>query len=111
MGSLLFRNDIGSIKNDSERGLRIMKKLFYVLIGCLLLVALTGCGTTRPMILTETGQYYFIPAGTPFTAVVYKDEPPVEVTRTKPSWVVDAGYLATLQEEANAIVLELKDPE
>ena len=50
--------------------------------------------------------YYYIPPGTPFNAVVQKGEPPIEVIRNVGTWAVDAGYLAKLQAEANAVILE-----
>jgi hypothetical protein len=62
----------------------------------------------KTYILSETESYYFIPAGTTFNAVVEKGKPPIEVVRVKDTWAVDAGYLAKLQEEANAGALSPK---
>ena len=78
------------------------------------LVALSVCGCPygkrkRMYILRESEQFYLIPAGTPFTAIVTKGEPPVQVTRNADSWAVDAGYLLKLQKEANARILEPPD--
>lgn len=72
-------------------------------------VLMSGCRYIKPKsvyILRESEQYYLIPAGTPFTAIVRKGEPPVEVIRNSDTWAVDAGYLMKLQREANARVLE-----
>ena len=73
----------------------------------LAVVCLGGCSTfnKQNIILSETEQYYFIPAGTPFKAVIVKGEEPIEVTRDKNTWAVDAGYLVKLQEKANENVL------
>ena len=86
-----------------------MKKLIYwVVIVSLLFTA--GCAFSRQnIILSETEQYYLIPAGQEFTAVVVKGQKPIKVTRDKDSWVVDAGVLSRLQTEANENVLGLDD--
>jgi len=82
-----------------------MKKYYFLLIATILVFV--GCTASRPpTILAETDQYYFIPAGVEFTAVIIDGEAPQKVTRTKNTWAVDAGYLAELQEEANANALE-----
>lgn len=78
--------------------------------GIILVVAvlfLSGCSSfdRRNIILSETEQYYFIPAGTPFRAVLVKGEEPIEVTRDRNTWAVDAGVFAKLQESANMNVL------
>jgi hypothetical protein len=80
-----------------------------LLLGILLALPITinGCASfgRNTYILTETEQYYFIPPNTAFNAQLVKDGPVVEVKRTQPTWAVDAGYLAKLQEEANAKTL------
>ncbi len=85
-----------------------MKQITIILV--IVAAALTsGCRYSKPKgvyILRESEQYYFIPAGTPFNAVIRKGEPPVEVIRNSDTWAVDAGYLMKLQKEANARVLE-----
>ena len=75
----------------------------------LLALLASGCvlGRRKTIILTETERYYFIPAGTPFHAVVIKGQPPIEVIRGKDSWCVDSGYLLKLQKEANREVLKI----
>ncbi len=85
-----------------------MKRLTIILV-VIAAVLTSGCAYEKRKdvyILRESEQYYFIPAGTPFTAVVRKGEPPVEVIRNSDTWAVDAGYLMKLQKEANARVLE-----
>ena len=83
-----------------------MRKVIAVLF---LMLVVCGCATVKKnYILTESEQYYFIPAGTPFNAVIVKGQAPVEVRRVKDTWGVDAGYLAKLQEEANAAVIKPK---
>jgi hypothetical protein len=86
-----------------------MKKLIItlglavlILSGCTFLF--TGCSSfqRKNYVLTETEQMYFIPPNEPFRARLTKDGPVEEVRRTLPSWAVDAGYLAKLQEEANS---------
>lgn len=67
-----------------------MKRLVVVLT---VLTALSLCGCSygkrkRMYILRESEQFYLIPAGTPFMAVVTKGEPPVQVTRNADSWAV-----------------------
>ncbi len=84
-----------------------MKRLIVVLV--LATMFLSGCRyskTKRMYILRESEQFYLIPAGTPFNAVVRKGEPPVEIVRNSDTWAVDAGYLLKLQKEANARMLE-----
>lgn len=86
-----------------------MKRFFgwIVVVGIVLVSA--GCPYQRQskiFILKESEQYYYIPAGTPFMAIVEKGKPPVQVIRTAGTWAVDAGYLHKLQTEANARVLE-----
>ncbi|MFC1709718.1 hypothetical protein ACFL2J_06665 [Candidatus Omnitrophota bacterium] len=67
---------------------------------------LSGCfGGTKPYVLTDSEVMYFIPAGTEFDAVVEQGKPTQKVVRDEDSWNVEAGTLATLQEEANANVL------
>jgi len=78
-----------------------MKKILFMLI----LLLVSGCATTKPTVLLETGAYYLIPANTPFRAIV-KDGGKVEdVVRTHDSYAVDAGLLIKLQEEANSCTL------
>ena len=86
-----------------------MKKWWIVLLLVGLMAA--GCSGWRKKtyILTETQQYYFIPAGTPFHAVMVKGQKPVEVIRDQPTWAVDAGYLMKLQKEANRRALEIPE--
>ena len=89
-----------------------MKRLFgwIVIVGFVL--ASAGCPYQRRsgiFILKESEQYYYIPAGTPFMAVVEKDKPPIQVIRNVGTWAVDAGYLHKLQTEANARILEPPD--
>jgi len=72
-----------------------------------ILGSLAGCLSPRePLILTETEQYYFIPAGVPFKAIIKKGGELQEVVRNKDSWVIDSGVLAKLQESANANILD-----
>lgn len=74
------------------------------------MVVLCGCNYSRGvLILSESQQYYFIPAGTPFNAVVIKGQPPIQVVRDKPTWAVDAGYLFELQKAANRRALEIPE--
>lgn len=85
-----------------------MKRLTVVVL-VLAAVCLSGCRYGKPKrmyILRESEQFYLIPAGTPFNAVVKKGDPPVEVVRNSDTWAVDAGYLLKLQKEANARILE-----
>lgn len=82
--------------------------VFALVFVLLTVVVFTGCAMfQRPpsYILTETESYYFIPPNTPFKARLVKDGPLVEVQRVQPTWAVDAGYLAKLQEAANAVTL------
>ncbi len=67
-----------------------------------------GCASLgrNTLILTDKETYYFIPAGTPFKARIVKDGPLVDVVRDRGSFNVDAGYLAELQEAANARALD-----
>ena len=80
--------------------------LLAILLAPLLLTS--GCASfgKSTVILTDKEAYYFIPAGTPFKARIVKDGPLVEVTRDRDSYNLDAGYLAELQETANARVLQ-----
>ena len=80
-----------------------MKKFLVLFV-----LIFAGCAMFQPKnyVLTETEQQYFIPADTPFSARLVKDGPIVEVRRTQPTWAVDAGQLATLQEQANACTLK-----
>ena len=83
-----------------------MKRLLIVLVVGILAA---GCSYGRRgqiHVLRESEMYYYIPAGTPFNAVVQKGEPPIQVTRNAGTWAVDAGYLAKLQAEANAAILQ-----
>ena len=94
-----------------------MRRL-HDIIGCLVfmsipfwfVVCLQGCATFQPKtyVLTETESYYYIPPNTSFNAQLVKDGPIVEVRRVQPTWAVDAGYLAKLQEAANAAVIKPK---
>jgi len=81
-----------------------MKK-FLILF---LIFCVAGCTyfPRKNYVLTETEQMYFIPPNESFRARLTKDGPVEEVRRTLPSYAVDAGYLAKLQEEANANVLK-----
>ena len=83
-----------------------MKKL--ITVSLLTLFILTGCASFKPKtyVLTESEQKYFIPANTPFNAVLVTGGPIVEVRRTVPTWAVDAGNLAKLEEQANACTLK-----
>ena len=84
-----------------------MKKYFVGLL--IFSILLTGCARFQPQpsyILSETEQYYFIPPNTPFKCQLEKGGPLVEVQRTQPTWAVDSGYLAKLQESANARILD-----
>ena len=80
--------------------------LLAILLAPLLLTS--GCASfgKSTVILTDKETYYLIPAGTPFKARIVKDGPLVEVTRDRDSYNLDAGYLAELQETANARVLQ-----
>lgn len=83
-----------------------MKRLIVVMI---IGILAAGCSYGRRgqiHVLRESEMYYYIPPGTPFMAVVQKGEPPIQVIRNVGTWAVDAGYLAKLQAEANAIILE-----
>lgn len=85
-----------------------MKRITIILV-VVAAALMAGCRYAKPKavyILRESEQYYLIPAGTPFMAVVRKGEPPIEVIRNSDTWAVDAGYLMKLQKEANARVLE-----
>lgn len=83
-----------------------MRKLIAVSV--LFVLILTGCASFKPKtyVLTESEQKYFIPANTPFNAILVTGEPVVEVRRTVPTWAVDAGNLARLEESANACTLK-----
>jgi len=83
-----------------------MKKLFILTVFAI--VFLSGCAYFQPKqyVLTETEQQYFIPADTSFHARLVKDGPIVEVRRTQPTWAIDAGNLAKLQEQANVCTLK-----
>ena len=73
------------------------------------LLVLNGCAMFQRQptyVLTETETYYLIPPDTPFKAQLIKGGPLVEVRRTQPTYAVDSGYLAKLQEAANAEILE-----
>jgi hypothetical protein len=86
---------------------RFVGWMILVVVGIVLVTP--GCRYQRRrgiFVLRESEQYYYIPAGTPFMAVVEKGKPPVQVIRTVGTWAVDAGYLHKLQTEANARVLE-----
>lgn len=88
-----------------------MKRFFGWIIVAVVLVS-AGCQYQRRSVihvLKESEQYYWIPARTPFMAVVIKGEPPIQVIRNVGTWAVDAGYLHKLQTEANAEIL--KPPE
>jgi len=89
------------LKNNTARP-------WLLVILCLLLISISGCASLgrNTYILTETESYYYIPPNTSFNAQLVKDGPVVEVKRTQPTWAVDAGYLAKLQEEANAQALK-----
>ena len=80
--------------------------LVAILLAPLLLTS--GCASfgKSTLILTDKETYYFIPPGTPFKARIVKDGPLVDVVRDKGSFNVDAGYLAELQESANAKALD-----
>ena len=81
-------------------------KFWHLVLLAFVIWVLSGCASVhKSYVLTETEQYYFIPAGTPFNAVLVKGQPPVEVIRAKDTWAIDASYLVKLQEEANAHVL------
>lgn len=83
-----------------------MKRLIVIIVVGILAA---GCSYGRRgqiHVLYESEMYYYIPAGTPFTATVIKGEPPIRVVRNVGTWAVDAGYLAKLQAEANAVILE-----
>jgi len=86
-----------------------MKRLIVVMV---IAIMSAGCSYGRQggiYILNESEQYYLIPAGTPFNAVIQKGQPPIEIMRNVPTWAVDAGYLNRLQQEANAAVLEPRE--
>ena len=75
---------------------------------CVLSLFLGGCVTSSSKyILVESEAYYLIPAGTSFNAIIQKGKPPVEVTRQKDTYAVDAETLIKLQEEANLQILDL----
>jgi len=79
-----------------------------LVVGAVLFVLIfTGCASFQPKsyVLTESEQKYFIPADTPFHARLVTNGPIVEVRRMQPSWVVDSGNLAKLEEQANACTL------
>ena len=82
-----------------------MKKLIAMI--ALFMLILTGCSTFSPKnyILTESELKYFIPPDTAFNAVIVTGGPVVEVRRTQPTWAVDAGTLAKLEEQANACII------
>ena len=82
-----------------------MKKL--IIFGLFVLI-LTGCASFKPKtyVLTESEQKYLIPANTPFSAQLTTGGSVVEVRRTVPTWAVDAGNLAKLEEQANACTLK-----
>ena len=89
-----------------------MKRIlgWILIVGAVMMSA--GCPyerRARIFVLNESEQYYYIPAGTPFMAIVEKGKPPVQVIRNVGTWAVDAGYLKKLQTEANAEIL--KPPE
>lgn len=87
--------------------LDVLTTALVIAVVLLAVVILLGGCSFRRYILSETEQYYLIPAGTTFNAVVLKGQPPIPVTRDKDTWAVDAGYLAKLQEDANANALGL----
>ena len=78
-----------------------MKQILLLLI----ILCLVGCKTTQPTVLLETETYYLIPANTAFRAVVLDDGPVEDVIRNRDSYVVDAGLLIKLQEEANSCTI------
>lgn len=83
-----------------------MKKI--ISISVLFVLIFTGCASFKPKtyVLTESEQKYLIPANTPFSAQLTTGGPVVEVRRTVPTWAVDAGNLAKLEEQANACVIK-----
>lgn len=92
-----------------------MSKLKTALISSIFILAILGLSVLNgcamfprqpSYILSETEQYYYIPPNTPFKCQLEKDGPLVEVQRMQPTWAVDAGYLAKLQEAANAEILD-----
>jgi hypothetical protein len=85
-----------------------IKRLFPWEMLCLFLFLaniLVGCAT-KAIILHESNIVYYIPAGTEFLALTEKGGKLNKITRDKPSWVVDSGYLLKLQEEANKKVFD-----
>jgi len=80
-----------------------MKKILLIVV---LGMFLSGCGSAKRWVLTESEQYYFIPKGTEFNAVIIKGQAPVPIVRSQDTWAVDAGFLAELHEEANRKALE-----
>lgn len=75
------------------------------LCSLLLLLALVGCGTTKPTVLIDSEAYYKIPANTTFKAIVTDGGKVEDVQRPFDSFSVSAGHLIKLQEQANACTL------
>lgn len=72
-----------------------------------LLCLVSGCSIfgRNTVILTTSERYDLIPAGTTYKAKLTKDGPVQNMVREKDAYVVDAGTLIELQEEANIEVL------
>lgn len=75
--------------------------VFYVCLSLLL----SGC-VTKPTVLLESEQYYFVPANTTFEAKETKKSELKKYKRTTDSYNVDASTLIKLQEEANSNLLD-----
>jgi hypothetical protein len=75
------------------------------IILALLVIFMMGCGTTKPVVLTETEAYYLLPANTPFRAIVQDGGKIEDVQRPYDSYVIDAGKLIKLQEQANSCTI------
>ena len=73
-------------------------------------ILFSGC-QQRIIVLPDSQIKMIIPAGTPFRATMKKGTPLQTVVRDRDSWVVDAGYLFSLEREANRRVLRGEDDE
>ena len=85
-----------------------------LIVGAIVLgtILMSGCPRRdRVIVLPDSQIKMIIPAGTPFRATMKKGTPLQTVVRDRDSWVVDAGYLFSLEREANRRVLRGEDDE
>lgn len=75
-----------------------MKNIVFCV--CLSLL-LSSCAFSKPQVLLESEQYFFVPAGTEFMAKETKKSELKKYERTTDSYNVSAATLIKLQEQAN----------